>query len=118
MIRSAAAVVALALCVGQAQAGKLDSKITVVNRSSWEIHQMFFSPVDERDWGADQLGDKIIEADGGRFTLHGIPCDSYDIRLVDEDADECVVEGVAICGDSDKWIIDDDDLLECQAETE
>jgi len=73
--------------------------------------------VDEDDWGPDQLGDEVI-ASGESFHLNAIPCDAYDVRIVDEDGDECVVGGVALCADKDAWVINDDDLLSCQAETE
>lgn len=108
---------AVLLLVGSQPAAASDSQVTIVNKSDWQIHQLFLSSVDEAEWGPDQLGNEIIDTDG-RFTLHGIPCDDYDVRLVDEDGDECVVGGVALCGDRDKWFITNDDLLTCQAETE
>jgi hypothetical protein len=112
-----AALVALAFA-GTAQAGKFDSVVTVRNGSLWEIHQMYLSSVEEEEWGPDQLGEQIIEAQGGSFKLTGVPCDSYDVRLVDEDGDECVVREVDLCGDDATWSISDEDLLECQVETE
>lgn len=62
---------------------------------------------------ADQLGDHVIK-NGGSLTLTGIPCDEYDVKLVDEDGDECIVEAVDVCGEDDEWLITDDDLLECE----
>lgn len=105
------------ILAGSTRSEASDSQVTIVNKSDWQIHQLFLSSVDEEDWGPDQLGNEIIDTDG-RFTLQGIPCDDYDVRLVDEDGDECVVGGVALCGDQDKWFITNDDLLSCQAETE
>jgi len=46
--------------------------------------------------------------------LNSIPCDSYDVRLTDEDGDECVVEDVDICGGSEGWVITNAILLECE----
>ena len=112
-----AALVALA-SAGTAQAGKFDSVVTVKNGSLWEIHQMYLSSVDTDEWGPDQLGEQIIEAQGGSFKLSGVPCDSYDVRLVDEDGDECVVREVDLCGDDATWTISDEDLLACQVETD
>lgn len=111
------ALVALAFA-GTAQAGKYDSVVTVRNGSLWEIHQLYLSSVEEEEWGPDQLGAQIIEAQGGSFKLSGVPCDSYDVRLVDEDGDECVVREVDLCGDDATWSISDEDLLVCQVETE
>lgn len=110
-------VVAFVLLLASAGGEARESQVTIVNKSDWQIHQLFLSSVDEEDWGPDQLGDEIIDTDG-RFTLQSIPCDDYDVRLVDEDGDECVVGGVALCADQDKWFITNDDLLACQAETE
>lgn len=112
----AGAVCAVALLVPViAQAQK--SSVVVKNKSDWEIHQFFLSPVDTDKWGPDQLGEEVIGT-GGTFTLNGVPCDSYDVMLVDEDGDECVVSEVDICSDSQGWVISNDDLLECQAESE
>lgn len=92
-------------------AGKSD--VTVNNESEWMITHFFLSPIDQNEWGEDQLGDQVIEK-GGSFTLTGVPCDSYDVKLVDEDGDECVVAEVDICGSDDEWVISDEDLLECE----
>lgn len=92
------------------------SSVVVKNKSDWEIHQFFLSPVDTDDWGPDQLGEDVIST-GDTFTLNGIPCDSYDVMLVDEDGDECIVPEVDICSGQEGWIITNDDLLECQAES-
>lgn len=110
-------VLAIACCTaGLAHAGS-DSKITLKNNSHWAIHEMYFSSVSANEWGPDQLGKHTINT-GDSFTLTGIPCDKYDVRLVDEDGDNCTVGGVAICADKDTWTIDDQDLLHCQAKSE
>lgn len=105
------------LIAAPALAAKSDSQVEIVNRSDWDIHQLYLSSVDEDEWGPDQLGDEIIPS-GGSFTLHSIPCDDYDVQLIDEDGDACVVSGVSLCGDSDRWIINNKDLLSCQVASE
>ncbi|HWM94182.1 MAG TPA: hypothetical protein VN493_25720 [Thermoanaerobaculia bacterium] len=89
------------------------SDVTVHNKSEWAINHFFLSPIDDEQWGSDQLGDEVINK-GEEFTLTGVPCDSYDVKLVDEDGDECVVEEVDICGSDDDWVITDEDLLDCE----
>lgn len=107
------------LCsAGSAIAAKFDSVVTIRNDSDWEIHQLYVSSTDESEWGDDQLGSQIIEAGGGTFKLHGIPCDSYDVQLIDEDGDACVVSEVLLCADRDMWRINNDDLLTCQVLTD
>lgn len=107
----------LALVVAPAVAGKNESKVIIINKSSWAIHEMYFSSTDETEWGEDQLGRQTINT-GDKFTLTGVPCGSWDIRVVDEDGDECIIEDVGLCADADKWVINDKDLLRCQAATE
>ena len=107
------AILLLALAPMAAATAASKSSVTIHNGSSWAIHELYLSPSDEEAWGPDQLGSEIIDSDG-RFTLNGIPCNEYDVRLVDEDGDECVVGGVGLCADNDTWTISDEDLLECQ----
>jgi hypothetical protein len=111
------ALVAAVVASGSASADSSDSKIVIKNKSHWAIHEMYFSPTDEREWGEDQLGKHTINT-GDTFTLSGIPCRAYDVRLVDEDGDECVVEDVGICASSNTWVINDEDLVGCQAKTQ
>ena len=92
------------------------SNVTIKNKSDWSIQHFFLSPVETEEWGPDQLGDEVIGT-GDTFTLTGVPCDSYDVRLVDEDGDECVVAEVDICTNNG-WVINNDDLLDCEAATE
>jgi hypothetical protein len=117
-IRSAALIAALGLASGVAHAGAYDSAVTIRNDSLWAINQIYLSAVDVAEWGPDQLGRHVVGT-GESFKLTGIPCDDYDVKLVDEDGDECVVGDVALCGDkNDTWVITDEDLLTCQVLTE
>lgn len=93
------------------------SSIKVMNKSKWEIHHMFLSPTGETEWGPDQLGEAVIKT-GGTFTLTDIECNKYDIKIVDEDGDECVVAGVSLCDDSAVWNITDERLLKCEKKSQ
>lgn len=104
---------ALVLCVFSAPAFAGGATVKVINQSKWEIHHLFLSESENEQWGPDQLEDEIL-AKGDSITLHSIPCDTYDIKVVDEDGDECVIEAVKLCGDSSYWKITDKDLLECE----
>jgi len=90
--------------------------VKIVNKSDWEIHHFYLSSTDDDDWGPDQLGDDVIST-GESFSLKQIPCDSYDVKLIDEDGDECEVEDVDICGGAESWTITNKILLGCQAQT-
>ncbi|HEX8412174.1 MAG TPA: hypothetical protein VF883_25210 [Thermoanaerobaculia bacterium] len=87
--------------------------VKVINQSKWEIHHLFLSASDESEWGEDQLGEDVLTK-GDSLTLTAIPCDTYDIKVVDEDGDECVIEAVDLCRDNSYWKITDKDLLECE----
>lgn len=112
--RLLAVVVAVCLAwVSSAEAGKKAS-VKIVNKSKWDIHHLYMSPADEKDWGPDQLGKNVISAGGGTFTLSDIPCDTWDVKVVDEDDDECVIEDADVCKDQYEWKITNDELLKCQ----
>ena len=103
----------LALLAALVPAAVFANAVEILNSSDWTLVHFYLSPVDEEDWGADQLGDEVIGS-GDSFTLTGVPCDSYDVKLVDEDGDECVVPEVDICGGDQGWEVTSDDLLECE----
>jgi hypothetical protein len=87
--------------------------VKVLNKSKWAIHHFYLSPEDEEAWGPDQLGDDVLES-GSSLTLTDIECDIWDIRVVDEDGDECEIRGVALCDEDAIWKITDDELLTCE----
>jgi len=109
----AIAVAALLPLAAQA-AAKRSANVKITNRTDWEIHQLFLSSTDDENWGPDQLGDEVIGV-GESFTLQDVPCDLYDVKIVDEDEDSCVVPEVDICGQSQQWTITSGDLLQCEA---
>lgn len=86
------------------------------NKSKWTIEEMYLSPTHEDKWGEDQLGEAVIKPNTS-YKLTGIPENKYDFKLVDEDGDECVVEGLRVA-QSSSLEITDQNLLSCQDETE
>ena len=87
---------------------------TIRNESLWDIYQIFISSSDSREWGPDQLEDDILRS-GQSHKLGGVSCDTYDIKLVDEDGDACVVRGVKMCGNQ-SWTLTNDNWLDCIAD--
>ena len=87
--------------------------VVFVNQSSWEIHEIYFSPANQKNWGEDHLDKEVLEK-GDSLTLSGVTRGKWDVRVVDEDGDQCVLEEVQIDG-ADKWVITDKELLACQA---
>lgn len=114
MSRKAALLLAVFLLAAlPALAASKRSDVKIINRSDWTIDHFFMSSSVEKEWGPDQLGQEVI-APGGTFTLQNIPCDTYDIKLIDEDGDECVVTEVDVCSGDQKWVINSEELAKCQ----
>jgi hypothetical protein len=89
------------------------AEFMVNNRSDWDIYHMYLSPEQKDTWGEDQLGEHVIKS-GESFTLNDIPCGEYDIKLVDEDGDDCVVEGIVMCKDHTHWDLTNKELAKCE----
>ncbi len=87
--------------------------ITVSNESRWEIHHLYLSSTDDQYWGPDQLGEDIIRP-GHTFKLTDIPCNKYDVKVVDEDGDACVINSIKMCGDAQVWHLTNEELLSCE----
>lgn len=104
---------AVALALTFASTAALAANVIFVNQSSWQIHEIYFSPASQSNWGEDHLGSEVLEK-GDSLTLSGVHAGRWDVRVVDEDGDECVLEDVRI-DRSDRWAITDSDLLGCQA---
>ena len=104
---------AVALCALAFPMYAKKATVKIINQSKWEIHQIYLSSSDDQEWGPDQLEDEVL-GKGESLTLTNIECDLYDIKVVDEDGDECVIEQVDLCNDHSYWKITDKDLLECE----
>lgn len=83
------------LAAGTVQA--LADELRIINKSDYDIHELYVSSSKSKKWGPDQLKDNTIDA-GETFTLRDIPAGYYDLKLVDEDGTECEVEDVDFSG--------------------
>jgi hypothetical protein len=89
-------------------ANQNESRIKIVNKSSWAIDHIYFSPVDKNTWGKDILGkDEVLEPNESITLL--VDCDIWDVKFVAADGAVCVVEDIDICEVEGTWIIDDID---------
>src|ERR1044071_3388923 len=73
--------------------------ITIVNNSNREIRHVFLSAPDSNNWGADQLGNSVIAANGGSITLN-VSCTGSSIKVIAEDQDGCFSYQVVSCSES------------------
>ena len=118
-MKKAALLVALAAAVvvpPAASAGGIS--IQFKNSSKWSIVHIYISPAKENEWGPDQLGDAdtdVIEP-GATFTLTNVAPGKHDMKIVDEDGDECIVASEKL-GNDTLYDISDADLVGCQQKT-
>jgi hypothetical protein len=85
----------------------------IVNKTHYTFMRLYLSSSARNAWGADQLGRKTIEP-GNSYMLTGIACGLYDVKVVDEDNDACVVTEVPICRNHTHWEMTDDLLASCE----
>jgi hypothetical protein len=84
---------------------------TVFNNSRYRINQMYVSPSSYPNWGNDKLGNEVFPPTY-RFDLSVYP-GWYDVKLVDQDGDTCVIKGVDF-RDGESWNITDGVLVACE----
>jgi hypothetical protein len=81
------------------------------------MQHFYVSPTKTDKWGDDQLGEDTISK-GEKFKLTGIPCGTYDVKLVDEDGDACVIAGQKLCGAEYTWKVTNELVAACAAAAE
>jgi hypothetical protein len=78
------------------------NSVTITNNSGWEIHHVYFSPVDNDNWSADQLNGTI--SSGGSSTIN-ISSDQSQIKIITEDADGCFLYNTVSSSGNSTWTI-------------
>ena len=89
-----------------------DSTLTIENQSSYTFTEINLSPIDRVSWGADLLGNTVL-LPGQALEVSGISCNTYDIRVIDDTADECILDTVDLCVDNAVWPITNTELAAC-----
>ncbi len=85
--------------------------VTLWNESGYTIREFNMSLHSDTHWHGDLLGDSVLRS-GYHTTIHAAP-GYYDVKLVDSDGDECVVDGISIDGDR-RLTVTPDMLLRCE----
>jgi len=86
--------------------------VTITNNSSWEIRHIYLSPVDNNNWGPDQLNNGLIAA-GGSFSLT-VTSDQAQVKVITEDQDGCFLYQTIDCtGSAAAWTITSDLTPDC-----
>ncbi len=86
--------------------------LLIENDSRYDIYYLYMSRTLEDNWGSDQLGSEVLDS-GETFALGNIAAGEYDVKFVDEDDDECVLNDIAIINDTE-WRLTTNFLLECE----
>lgn len=103
-------IAALVLMMSCASAFAFDLYIN--NKSDYDIHELYVSKSKSSKWGPDQLGDDQIDS-GERYRLRNISAGVYDLKLVDEEGTECVVEEAEF-DENKEWTITNKMLERCE----
>lgn len=94
------AITLLTLVSGSAIAN--DAFFTLVNKSDYVISELYASPINTDDWEDDILGQDVLDP-GQRLNVtvsDGSDQCEYDMKVVDEDGEEHILEGLDICEDA------------------
>jgi hypothetical protein len=89
-----------------------DSSLTVDNESSFALEQIQLAPVDQVTWGPNLLRGDIL-APGEALQIDQIDCNTYDVHIISEAGQECVVSSLDLCFDNARWVIDNTELAHC-----
>ncbi len=101
-----------ATAVTPAAAQSQGYSLEITNASRYDIYAVYMSRTRYQVWGPDQLGRSVLTSGSG-FTITDIPAGVYDLKVVDQDGDACVVEGVPVFTDK-TWVLTTDRLLACE----
>lgn len=88
------------------------TSLRVVNNSSWEIHHLYLSAVDQDNWGPDQLNETVLRT-GDSFVLNNVSCSGSQVKVISEDKDGCFLSAVASCAADATWTISNEATPNC-----
>jgi hypothetical protein len=86
--------------------------LTISNDSDYSVHHLHVTPAHKVSWGKDWLGSDVL-LPHEEVTLSGLNCDEYDIKLIDDEGDVCIVEDVDLCQKDAHWELTNKELAAC-----
>lgn len=86
--------------------------VTLHNHSGYGVFHLYVGAVGAQSWGSDLLGRSPLH-DGRSAGLRGVSCGRYDLRLVDEDGDECVLHNQDLCPEPTGAVLNSAELAGC-----
>lgn len=106
----AAALGALLVAMPIVSTARLQTTITITNNSGLTISHVYLSPVDQNNWGPDQLNNSVI-GPGGSVAITAT-CEGS-IKVIGEDQDGCFLSTVVSCESDASWTIANDTARDC-----
>jgi len=100
---------------GSAQAAAA-YEMRITNYSDWDIDYVYLSPTGYDRWGRDQVGRGNVMQKGDYLMISNISAGLWDIRVVDEDGDECIITRVSVHSNM-SWDLTNSLLLRCENNT-
>lgn len=88
---------ACVLVAGPALAG--DANFTLINKTGYDIREVYLSPSAKEDWGKDRMGTIMLEKNAKRvFKFSNKAACEQDLKVVfDDDGSEVVWENFNLC---------------------
>ncbi len=86
--------------------------IGLKNMSKFDIYSIQLAPFDQSGWGTNLLGDDTL-LHGESAKLAVFECKKYDLRMLDDENVECLIEDIDLCFQDKEWDIDDSVLTAC-----
>ena len=84
-----------------------DSTLLIVNESDFVIEEIYITDVNASGWGPDLTGGDVLFPEE-EILLTDLPCDFYDVLMVDETGLECEVLDIDLCFDDATWVVTND----------
>ena len=86
--------------------------LVVVNQANLSvIHKLYLAPAKTNQWGENKLQNQTV-AKNGRFTVRDVPAGMYDLKVIDDDDDSCVIPDINI-DQNKEWKLTDKVMLQC-----
>ena len=86
--------------------------LTVDNASDYDVHHLYLAPSHKPTWGRDWLGKDVLSP-GEALLITGLDCSEYDVKVIDEEGDACVIEDIDLCQEDLHWEITNRVLQNC-----
>jgi hypothetical protein len=86
--------------------------IALKNSSHFDIYSIQLSPYDHPEWGANLVAnDPLMHGETEQIAV--FDCKKYDLRMVDDEQVECVIQDIDLCFEDKAWSLTDDVLASC-----